>query len=51
MRLRQTLAAVAGALLRTVSAPYSASAADGEFEYRGPLLGTHNFLLTTGTDP
>ncbi|MFJ7260361.1 hypothetical protein ACIQV2_09365 [Streptomyces globosus] len=41
MRLRHTLAAAAGALLLTVSAPYSASAAVGEFEYRGPLLGSH----------
>ncbi|OII63404.1 hypothetical protein BJP40_23920 [Streptomyces sp. CC53] len=44
MRLRHILAAAAGALLLTVSAPYSASAAVGEFEYRGPLLGSHTLL-------
>ncbi|MFF7082134.1 hypothetical protein [Streptomyces lavendulae] len=41
MRLRPALAAAAGALLVTVSVPNSASAAVGNFEYRGPLLGSH----------
>ncbi|MEU3907933.1 hypothetical protein AB0F20_29685 [Streptomyces goshikiensis] len=41
MRLRHTLAATAGALLITVSVPNSATAATGDFEYRGPLLGSH----------
>ncbi|MFF9981249.1 hypothetical protein [Streptomyces erythrochromogenes] len=44
MRLRHTLAAAAGALLLTVSLPNSASAAIGEFQYRGPLLGSHSLL-------
>ncbi|WP_327136281.1 hypothetical protein OG311_40380 (plasmid) [Streptomyces sp. NBC_01343] len=41
MRRRHALAAAAGALLITVSVPNSASAAVGDFEYRGPLLGSH----------
>ncbi|MEU3435463.1 hypothetical protein [Streptomyces sp. NPDC006863] len=41
MRLRHALAVTAGALLITVSVPNSASAAVGEFQYRGPLLGSH----------
>ncbi|MEW9513878.1 hypothetical protein [Streptomyces bacillaris] len=44
MRLRPVLAAAAGALLITVSVPNSASAATGEFRYRGPLLGSHTLL-------
>ncbi|POG44946.1 hypothetical protein BV881_24240 [Streptomyces sp. ZL-24] len=42
MRLRHSLAAAVGALLITVSVPNSASAATGEFLYRGPLLGSHS---------
>ncbi|MCD9901070.1 hypothetical protein LUR56_15815 [Streptomyces sp. MT29] len=42
MRLRHSLAAAAGALLIIVSVPNSASAATGEFRYRGPLLGSHS---------
>ncbi|POG44001.1 hypothetical protein BV881_29125 [Streptomyces sp. ZL-24] len=44
MRLRPVLAVAAGALLITMSVPNSASAATGEFQYRGPLLGSHTLI-------